>query len=177
MFRITLAIALTVPALAFAAGGGSSSAPKPSETTKSCTGGKVWDKGSKSCVQASNDLLDDDTLYGAVREFAYAGQYDNAQAALAAMSDQSDDRVLTYWGFTHRKKGDTATAMQYYHQAIAQNPQNILARSYMGQALVEQGDLVGARQQLKAIADAGGQGSWAEASLYGAIKTGTTYTY
>ena len=177
MFRTVVFAALFAPALAMAAGGGGSSAPKPSETTEKCTGGKVWDKGSKSCVQASNDVLDDDTLYGAVREFAYAGQYDHAQAALAAMSDQSEDRVLTYWGFTHRKKGDLATGMRYYREAIAQNPDNILARSYMGQALVEQGDLVGAKQQLQAIVDAGGTGSWAQASLYQAIATGTTYSY
>lgn len=177
MFRKVLIVALFTPALAFAAGGGSSSAPKPSETTQSCTSGKVWDKKSKSCVQASNDLLDDETLYGAVREFAYAGQYGHAQTALAAMSDQADDRVLTYWGFTHRKMGNVAKGMAFYRQAIARNPGNILARSYMGQALVEQGDLVGARQQYKAIVDAGGQGSWAEASLHEAIATGTTYTY
>ncbi len=177
MFRKVIAIALFTPALAFAAGGGSSSAPKPSETTKSCTSGKVWDKKSKACVQASNELLDDDTLYGAVREFAYAGQYDHAQAALAAMSDQEDDRVLTYWGFTHRKMGNVDKGMAFYRQAIAKNPKNILARSYMGQALVEQGDLSGAREQLDAIVDAGGQGSWAEASLNQAIATGKTYSY
>lgn len=177
MFRTTLAIALFVPAIAMSAGGGGSSAPKPSETTKSCTEGKIWDKKSKSCVQASNDVLDDDTLYGAVREFAYAGQYDNAQAALSAMSDQSDDRVLTYWGFTHRKKGDVAKGMAFYDKAIAQNPENILARSYKGQALVEQGDIAGARAELDAIVEAGGTGSWAEASLSRAITTGETYNY
>ncbi|MFD1158536.1 tetratricopeptide repeat protein [Roseovarius aestuarii] len=177
MFRETLAIALILPALSFAAGGGGSSAPKPSETTKSCVDGKVWDRNSKSCVSASNSALDDDTLYGAVREFAYAGQYDNAQAVLAAMSDQHDDRVLTYWGFTHRKKGDFETGMAFYRKAIAQNPDNILARSYMGQALVEQGDLVGARRQLKSIQASGGVGSWAETSLHQAISTGATYSY
>lgn len=177
MFRTTLALALTLPALAFAAGSDSSAAPKPSETTKSCTDGRVWDKGSKSCVQASNDTLDDDTLYAAVREFAYAGQYENAQTALAAMSDQEEARVLTYWGFTHRKMGQVDTGMAYYRQAIAEDPANILARSYMGQALVEQGDLDGAKHQLQAIVDAGGTGTWAQTSLDQAIATGKTYTY
>ncbi|WP_299848700.1 tetratricopeptide repeat protein [uncultured Roseovarius sp.] len=177
MFRITLAIALVLPALAFAAGGGGSSAPKPSETTKKCKSGKIWDKGSRSCVHASNSILDDDTLYGAVREFAYAGQLGHAQTVLAAMSDQNDDRVLTYWGFTHRKLGNVDKGMAFYRKAIAQNPGNALARSYMGQALVEQGDLIGARQQLLAIRSSGGEGSWAEASLYQAIATGATYSY
>ena len=177
MFRTTVIAALFVPAFALAAGGGGATAPKPTETTKKCTDGKIWDKGSKACVQASNSHLDDDTLYGAVREFAHAGQLDHAQIALAAMSDQSEDRVLTYWGYTHRKMGDVEKGMAYYRLAIARNPANILARSYMGQALVEQGDLVGARLQLRAIAEAGGQGSWAQASLYQAIALGTTYSY
>ena len=177
MFRKTLAIALIIPTLSFGAGGGGGSAPEPSETTKSCINGKVWDKKSKSCVSASNTLLDDETLYGAVREFAYAGQYDHAQTALSAMSNQNDDRVLTYWGFTHRKKGDFETGMAFYRKAIAQNPDNILARSYMGQAFVEQGDLTGAREQLKLIRDGGGKGSWPEAALYQAIETGKTYSY
>ena len=67
-------------------------------------------------------LLDDETLYGAVREFAYAGQYGHAQMALAAMSDQTDDRVLTYWGFTHRKMGDVAKGMDVLPRGHRQKP-------------------------------------------------------
>ena len=176
MFRTTLAITLIIPALALGAGGGGP-APEPTKTTKSCTNGKVWDKKTKACVDAQDSSLDNDTLYGAVREFAYAGQYDNAQAVLAAMSDQTDDRVLTYWGFTHRKKGNMAKGMMFYRRALAKNPANILARSYMGQALVEQGDLVGARAQLLEIRAHDGAGTWAEASLYDAITTGQAYGY
>ena len=182
MPRTSLALALIVPAFllpaaSFAAGSGSKNPPKPTATTKSCVDGQVWDKKTKSCVTASNTILDDETLYGAVREFAYAGQYRHAQVALAAMSDQSDDRVLTYWGFTHRKMGNVQTGMVFYQKAIEKNPSNILVRSYMGQALIEQGDFVGAKHQLDAIRAAGGQGSWAEASLYQAISTGATYNY
>lgn len=175
MFRsLTLTLALC-PALALAAGG--DSAPKPSETTQTCTGGQVWDTTTQACVDVKSDLLNDDTLYGAVREFAYAGQYDHAQSALKAMSDQSEDRVLTYWGFTTRKKGDVPAGMAFYEQAIASNPGNILARSYMGQALVEQGDIAGAERQLEAIRANGGSETWAEASLVQAISTGETSDY
>lgn len=175
MLRTLTVIATLIPAAVFAAGG--DSAPKPSETTQDCTGGQVWDASTKSCVDVKSDLLDDDTLYGAVREFAYAGQYDHAQAALAQMSDQTDDRVLTYLGFTTRKMGDVPAGMAYYEQAIARNPNNFLARSYMGQALVEQKDWAGATRQLIAIKDAGGAGTWAEVSLRKAIQTGSTYSY
>ncbi len=176
MFRTVFFAALLAPGLALAAGGGTQ-APKPSETTQTCTNGEIWDSGSKSCKAPQHSALDDDTLYGAVREFAYAGQFKNAQIALAEMSDQSDDRVLTYWGFTHRKMGDVDTGMAYYTRAIATNPANILARSYMGQALVEQGDIPAAKVQLAAIRQYDGTGTWAEQSLHTAIKSGKTYNY
>ena len=87
-FALTAAFALSLPAMAFAAGSGgnadSTKPPKATETTKSCFFGKVYDPATKKCVKVDKkSSLDDDTLYGAVREFAYAGQYDNAQAILA----------------------------------------------------------------------------------------------
>ncbi|WP_120501377.1 M48 family metallopeptidase [Roseovarius sp. EL26] len=176
MLRPLLAAAIIAPSLALA-GGGSSTAPKPSETTQTCTGGKVWDKKSKSCVDPQHSALTDDQLYQAVREFAYHDQLDHAQTALSAMSDQDEDRVLTYWGFTYRKLGEVDRGMVYYRAALTENPANILARSYMGQAMVEQGDLQGARHQLLKIREYNGKGSWAEASLYEAITTGQTYSY
>ncbi|MEL7116772.1 MAG: hypothetical protein AAGP08_14525, partial [Pseudomonadota bacterium] len=147
MHRILLTTALLFPVAAFAAGGGDSTPPKPTSTTLQCTDGKVASVDGKSCVAPQSGSLDDDTLYRAVREFAYAGQYIHAQEALAAMSDQTDDRVLTYMGFTHRKMGDTALGNAYYRQAIAANPDNLLARSYMGQGFVAEGDLVAAYEQ------------------------------
>ena len=177
MFRSLVLITALFPVAVHAAGSSGGTKPTTTETTTECTGGQVWDASSQSCVDVKSDLLNDDTLYGAVREFAHAGQYDHAQTALVAMSDQSEDRVLTYWGFTTRKLGDVAKGMAYYEQAIAHNPGNILARSYMGQALVEQGDFVGAKHQLLAIRDHGGAGSWAETSLLSAITTGATYSY
>ena len=178
MFRtIALVIALTIPAVALASGNRSEKPPKPTKTTESCKHGKVWDKKSKACVNAQESQLDDETLYGAVREFAYAGQYGNAQTVLSAMSDQNDDRVLTYWGFTHRKMGDVAKGMAFYDRALKQNPANILARSYMGQALVEQGDLTGAQAQLVQIRAHDGADTWAENALTTAISTGEGFSY
>ena len=177
MFRTLLLAALFVPGIALAKGAGSDFKPKATKTTKSCVDGKIWDKQSKSCKSAQSNLLDEDELYEAVREFAYLGKLEHAQAALSAMEDQNSDRVLTYWGFTHRKMGDVEKGMTIYKQALAQNPGNILVRSYMGQALLEQGDLVGAREQLLQIAAYGGEDTWAERSLRQAILTGQTYNY
>ena len=178
--RLILALALTLPGMAFAAGTGSSDSTTPPTTTKTtqtCEGVQVWDEDTQSCVDPKESRLDSDTLYGAVRELAYAGRYGDAQGVLAAMPEQNDDRVLTYWGFTHRKMGHAELASAFYEKAIGLNPDNILARSYMGQGMVETGNIDGAIAQWREIKARGGEGSWAEASLRQAIRTGTTYSY
>ena len=177
MYRAILLAILLVPGFALAKDRFDDNPPKPTKTTKQCTSGQVWDSRSQRCVSTQSNLLSDDVLYDAVREFAYAGQLEHAQAALAAMSDQTDDRVLTYWGFTHRRLGDMEKGMAYYRQALEKNSANITTRSYMGQAFVELGDLVSARRELMAIRDLGGEGTWAEMSLARAIADGTTYNY
>ncbi|WP_158964680.1 tetratricopeptide repeat protein [Chachezhania sediminis] len=173
--RFLLPLVLIVPSVAFAAGDGA--APKPSKTTKSCKNGQVWDKKSKSCVNPSHHGLDEDTLYQAARELAYDGQYQAAQHVLASMADPQSDRALTYWGFTYRKMGQIETANAFYEQAIAKNPDNILARSYMAQGFVTEGRTDDAIAQWREIKARGGEGTWAEASLREAIRTGMTYNY
>ena len=176
-FALTLALALSLPTLAFAAGGDSTKPPTTTDTTKTCLFGRVYDPQTKKCVKpAKSSSLDADTLYGAVRELAYAGKYEHAQAVLAEM-DQGDDRVLTYWGFTHRKMGNAALANAYYDRAIAANPDNILAQSYMAQGFVQVGRTDEAIAQWKEIMARGGEGTWAEVSLRESIRTGMTYAY
>ncbi len=176
--RFILPFVLMAPGLAFAAGsGGDAGAPTTTDTTKTCKGVKVWDSQKKRCVNPQDSRLDTDTLYGAVRELAYAGRYLDAQGVLTAMSDQTDDRVLTYWGFTHRKLGNLELANAFYQDAIARNPDNILARSYMAQGLVEEGRYDEAVAQWREITARGGTGSWAETSLRNALRTGETQNY
>ena len=170
-----LVSALTLPLIAtgaFAAGGGEETAPKKPK----CETGQVYDKKTKSCISAKESNLDVDSLYENVRELAYAGRYADAQVVLAQMPAQ-DDRTLTYLGFTNRKMGNMEAAMAYYTEALRVNPSNVLARSYMGQGLVEQGKMVQAMAQLREIRAHGGSGTWAEASLRTAIATGKTFNY
>ena len=108
--RTLLILLMCLPGYSFAASGGDKGVPKPTQTTKSCWGVRVWDEKEKRCVRPKESSLDTDGLYGAVRELAYAGRYQDAQGVLLAMTDQSDDRVLTYWGFTHRKLGNLKLA-------------------------------------------------------------------
>ncbi len=169
-----LSFLLAGPALAV--GGGSSSPPATTPTTD-CPAGEVWDQTRGSCVPIQQGALEDDVLYEAVRELAYAGRLDDAALALTAMSDQGDDRVLNYRGFIARQQGDFATARRYYDAAIAANPDNLLARSYLGMGLVERYQLAAAREQLQEILDRGGEGSWPHLALAEAIESGQTTRY
>lgn len=153
---------------AFAAGGGSDA----SQTQ--CSNGKVYDESSKSCVNQKSEL-NDTQIYQFARQFAYAGNYDDALTMLKRAKNQNDPRVLTYYGYTNRKLGHVDVAMRYYNRAIAADANNLLARSYMGQGLVQQGDLEGARAQLVEIRDRGGKDTYAYKALYEALKSGSTY--
>jgi tetratricopeptide (TPR) repeat protein len=169
-------IACLTPAIAFAAGSGSDTPPKSTKTSQSCKAGEIYDEKTKTCLDKSSALIDDDTRYEAVRELAYAALYDRASGVLDVM-DPADSRVLTYRGFIARKTGDMQAAMTYYAAALEANADNLLARSYMGQGLVEAGDRAGAKLQLTEIRQRGGRNTWAELSLRRAITTGVGATY
>lgn len=175
--RVLLALAISLPGFAFAAGSGSDTKPSTTNTTSKCKGTQVWDVKTQSCVDSKDSRLDTDTLYGAVRELAYAGRYKDAQGVLHVMSDQNDDRVLTYWGFTHRKLGNAELAQAFYEKALNRNADNLLARSYMAQGFIAEGKLDAAIAQWREIKARGGEGSWAEVSLKQAIATGKTYNF
>lgn len=178
VWRRLLAIALLALAapLAFAAGDDVTTPPAPTPTP-SCPDGQVHDKKTRKCVPAKTSSLDDQDRYQAVRELAYAERYAAASLVLDAMTNQQDDRVLTYRGFLMRKTGRLDQALVYYRSAIERNPNNLLVRSYMGQGFVESGDLASARRQHEEILARGGKGTWAEVSLRDALASGRTYRY
>lgn len=175
MIRTLLIVAAcSMPLAALAAGGDD----KPKETkSKNCLGKRVYDEAKGRCVKPEKSSMNEQDLYDAMREKAYAGNYDGAVGVLDAMPDQQSDLVLTYRGFTARKLGDLELANVYYEEAIDANPDNILARSYMAQGMVEAGDKVAAMMQLREIRARGGAGSWAEQSLANALRTGQGYNY
>lgn len=146
-----------------------------SDATKNqCPEGKVYDEATKTCIDQKSEL-DDTQIYQAARQFAYAGRYNDALAMLRRARNQDDPRILTYYGFTNRKLGHIDIAMDYYRRAIAADGNYLLARSYMGQGMVQQGDIEGARVQLVEIRDRGGRDSYAYKALYEALKAGSTY--
>jgi len=176
--RFVLAIALAVLAIpsAFAAGDDVTTPPAPTPTQR-CPDGQIHDQKAGKCVPVKSSSLDDKDRYQAVRELAYAQRYATAALVLDAMTDQLDDRVLTYRGFLMRKTGRLDQAVRYYRSAIERNPNNLLVRSYMGQGFVESGDLAAARRQHEEILARGGKGTWAEVSLRDALASGRTYQY
>jgi Flp pilus assembly protein TadD len=190
------AVSLTAFSTARAADSDTTTPPVATETTTTCTDGKIWNEEKKECVapedmkpaeatptedkpaegtpaddkakteeQKKSEREIDDKLYEAAREFAYAGQYENALRALRAASDQEDPRILNYLGYNTRKLGNMQLGMTYYKRALQKDENYILARSYMGQALIEQGDIEGARVQLVEIRDRGGENTWAYRAL------------
>lgn len=207
---LSLCTALTITAspagLARAADADTTTPPVATETTTTCTDGKIWSEDRKECVtpesiaaepageaapdaevkpdaeaepatdtapevkpeeeeEEKSERMPDDILYEAAREFAYAGQHENAIRALKAARNQDDPRILNYLGYNHRKLGNVELGMQFYRKALQADENYILARSYMGQALFEQGDVEGARVQLVEIRDRGGENSWAYRAL------------
>jgi Flp pilus assembly protein TadD len=91
-----------------------------------------------------------DKAYAAAVGLINEHRYDDALAALAqarlAFGPHPD--VLTYQGYTWRKKGDDARAETYYRQALAIAPRHRGALEYYGELKVERGDLAGARRML-----------------------------
>ena len=171
------AVLATLPAGAFAVGSDDSSPPTQTQTTTVCPKGQVWSDKLKACAMPEDSRLDDDTRFRAVRELAWAGRPDDALAVLATMTEGDTDRVLTYRGFALRKSGNLEAGLTAYEAALTQNPDNILARSYYGQALVEMNELQMASVQLDEIRARGGSGTWAEQALARAIATGVTYNF
>jgi Flp pilus assembly protein TadD len=77
-------------------------------------------------------------------------RYDEALASLAkaqAVFGPHPD-ILTYEGYTWRKKGDYAKAEAYYKEALAIAPDHIGATEYYGELKVVRGDIKGARLML-----------------------------
>lgn len=171
-----LTAALIFPTGAFAVGDGSMP-PDTTETTTTCSGAKVWDATTRSCVDSRDSRMNDDDRYKAVRELAYAGEFERARAVLSSFEAPESSGALTYAGFIARKTGDMAGALTAYARALALDPDNILARSYLGQGYAAQGDMEAARAQLREIRARGGRETWAEFSLETAIRTGRGFAY
>ena len=128
IFSTTLALCLTLPALAFAAGSDSSSPPTPTDTTKSCKKGMVFDAGLGKCVAPKDSRLDDDSRYDAVREFERALE----------MGPEFID-IRTKLGHVLRDMGRPEKAIREYERVKRSKPDFLPARIALGVTLYSVG--------------------------------------
>lgn len=176
MRRTVLTLALWFPVAAFAVGDDTATPPTPTETTKTCETGLIWDAERKECAAPKDTRFDDADRYNAARELAYVGDYKGALRVLDAMAP-ADPRRLTYLGFVHRKQGNVARSMAYYTQALELDPDNFLARSYLGQGYIALGKTAQAEAELREIRARGGRDTWAAFALKSALRNGVGYAY
>ncbi len=167
---LTIPFFLALSVSAHAAGSSNDSPPKTTKTTTECTDGQIYDDNAKACVDADQQSFNDDQRYDAVRELAYAGEYNRAQQVIASADAPEGPRFLNYKGFISRKMGNHDDAIVFYTAALEQDPDYHLARSYMGQGLASVGDIDGAKEQLKEIMARGGRETWAYVALKNAIS-------
>ena len=144
---LVLALSLTFSTPSFAMGDDNSSG----SGAKNCKTGQVWSKSLKKCVKANSGLVPDGDLYEQGRELALAGQYEWAIKVLNAVHDKDQPGVLNYLGYAHRKSGMIDAGIAYYQQALAIDPDYVLAREYLGEGYVAAGEVELARQQLQEI--------------------------
>jgi predicted Zn-dependent protease len=144
---LAAAAALTVAAFApqgtWAAGDPPPESPPPKERPK---------KPKSKPKDQKDSSLNQDQLYSLGYWQAKTGEYSTALATLQSAPDQSDPRVQTMIGFTLRKQGRVDEAFGYYLEALATRPDATTTRQYLGEAYLQVGDVVRARQQLAEIA-------------------------
>jgi tetratricopeptide (TPR) repeat protein len=122
-------------------------APPPDKCGNLTKGSPEW----KRCTRGVRDDLSDQELFAAGYWLAKTGNYADAVDFLNKVRIQ-DERVLTYLGFATRKLGDHRRALDLYGRALALNPDYVVARAYLGEAHLTQGDVGAARRELAEIA-------------------------
>jgi tetratricopeptide (TPR) repeat protein len=102
-------------------------------------------------------MLDIDSIYETGRDLAKMGRYEEAITLLTPASASGDKRVFNYLGYSWRKSGDIEKGLVFYGKALAIDPDYVLVREYLGEALIQKGDIAGAKAQLQEIAARCGQ--------------------
>ena len=151
MIRVaSICVALLTSGNAFAAEGGTSQTAAETPQQKCQKIGKVYNKETKKC-EAKKSSMNQDSLFESGREFAYAGQYQEALAIFDLAPNQLDPRLLNMKGYSYRKLGQVEKAMAFYKHSIALDPKYSLVREYYGEALLQTGDVDAAKIQLTKI--------------------------
>ena len=97
--------------------------------------------------------LTDDDIYLAGRDLGQQAHYAEALKLFFRVKNREQARVLNSIGYSTRKLGDVDKGIDYYHQALAIDPNFTKARQYLGEAYLLKGDVGKAKEQLDEIAD------------------------
>lgn len=135
-----------------------------------CRPGLVWDKKKQMCVPAQSGIIDDDALAENAYALAREERYDEALQILALARNQNNPKILNYRGYATRKLGRVDEGIRYYKQALAIDPNNLLVRSYLGEAYLKKGNPEKAKALLAEIRDRCGTECEPYKSLAAAIK-------
>ncbi len=106
----------------------------------------------------------DDSLFYAGYWMAKTGRYSEALTYLNAIR-LKDEKALTYIGFAIRKSGNPAGALRFYSDALAKNPDYVVARAYLGDAYLTLGKPELAKAELAQIEQRCGRACEAHAEL------------
>jgi tetratricopeptide (TPR) repeat protein len=119
----------------------------------SCGTGQVWSSGVEACLDGNSAALSDDDFYLAGRDLGQQAHYAEALKLFFRIKNREQARVLGSIGYSTRKLGDIDKGIDYYHQALAIDPGYTKVREYLGEAYLQKGDVVKAKEQLMEIAD------------------------
>jgi tetratricopeptide (TPR) repeat protein len=131
---------------------GHHTAPRKKSCVKvNCGNGLVWSGEAQACSDSHSAALTEQDFYNEARTLADEGRYQAALDTLAHIKNQEQARVLNLIGYNTRKLGEVDKGLDYYHKALALDPNYLLAREYLGEGYV--GDLASARAELTEIAN------------------------
>jgi tetratricopeptide (TPR) repeat protein len=119
----------------------------------SCGTGQVWSSDLDACLDGNSASLTDEDLYLAGRDLGQQAHYAEALKLFFRVKNREQARVLNSIGYSTRKLGDVDKGIDYYHQALAIDPNFTKARQYLGEAYLQKGDVAKAKEQLMEIAD------------------------
>jgi tetratricopeptide (TPR) repeat protein len=128
------------------------SAKKKGCAKVSCATGSVWSRDTQTCIDGHSAALTDQDFYSEAHARSDAGRYAEALELLARIKKQEQPSVLNMVGYNTRKLGDVDKGLDYYHKALALDPNYVKAREYLGEGYLQKGDLTEARAELTEIA-------------------------
>lgn len=110
----------------------------------------AWMECASKAPASAGPAVTDAQAFYAGYWLARNGRYQEALSFLRKAKVRNS-RVLTYIGFATRKLGRVDEAMDYYAQALKRDPNNYIARSYLGEAHLTRNDLGAALAQLDLV--------------------------